>query len=420
MAELIQFHIQDSAGLPVSGALVQGDGVTKGHWQGLTNPCGDFSAMLDADHYALTVSASGLTTRTLPADLANSGIVTIGLEGATRPAPQPRAPLPPFDASDASGAVHTTLPPEQTILGSPYDRDRWRGDFSGVMLPIAPPFVPGANTTPPEMTISFLLPHYVQFGTKQIDAFLTAHAIRDYSHFHFDRLEADRAGLSLPQFMDLIDYVQSWGFLTSAWACSSGENRSGGWPMVQPVVEPFLQALASSSRRADSAIVLVGEELNNGTVPGAGANSLDPLIANVCAITNPAGIPTWLHFTSNYPAWIPPTPPAQFDAALIAWIAQWTGRIRGLCWQSDPSASAGLMGAKLWDARRYYNSADPSMLVSAFELLATEKLYGRCTEDYGCLRGWEMICCTRDNPNPSALAVAGSCDGLRQPSGRSV
>jgi len=82
---LIAFHVQDERGRPLSGALIQATNQAHGDWAGVTNPCGDFLAMLGAGHYDLTITHPGFQVRTLPADLADSGIVVIGLDpGRTR------------------------------------------------------------------------------------------------------------------------------------------------------------------------------------------------------------------------------------------------------------------------------------------------------------------------------------------------
>ena len=334
----------------------------------------------------------------------------------SRPLPVNQLPLPPWDASDSGGMVHTVCPPDQ-IIPKGYTRDWWRGDFSGVMIPENPPLVPGCNTSPVNMIISFLLPHYVQFGTKWVDMILTAHAQRNYSHFHLDHWQFNQAGLSLAQAEALIRYVQSWGFCTSCWLTSSNDNRSGGWSTIGAVAEPFLKMLVGTD--ASKVILLPGEELNNGCPPGPGG--CDDIITAVCAACNPLDIPVWLHFTSNYPGYpTNPPPGVDFDNWMVQWIAQWKGKVRGLAWQSDPNQSAGTMGAELWSARQRWASALGSDgLVAAFELLATEKLYGRCTEEYGCLRGTEMIYCTSD-PVGSCPPVAGACDGLRYPDGTPI
>jgi hypothetical protein len=336
-----------------------------------------------------------------------------------RPAAVRHAPLPPFDVEDPGGRVHTVFPPDLVIPSAP-DRDFWRGDIGGVMLAEAPPFVDGANTTPAEMTMSYLLPKYVQFGTAQIDAFLTAHAQRGYTHFHFDLWQADAAGIGDAQFLDLIEYVQSWGFYTSAWLASSAYDRRGGWASVGPRVTAFLDALlARPQQTLDRFIALPGGELNNACSP----EGSDAIIANVAARCNPVGIPVWLHFTANYPGYPSQALVAKrgdnIDTALVEWWQQWVGKVKGLCWQGDQNHPAGLMGAKMWDARRILGWADPSLRLVAFELLATNQLYGRATEEDGCLRGYEMLCCP-NAPGYHNPAVSGFGNGGRLPDGSAI
>src|ERR1700685_2139067 len=87
----------------------------------------------------------------------------------------------------------------------------WRGDIGGVTLPssMVPPLVPGCNTTPMQMGMSFLLPYYTPPWQ---DRWLTAHAQRNYSHFHLARDTWQAAGLSDTAGVELMQYLQSWGF----------------------------------------------------------------------------------------------------------------------------------------------------------------------------------------------------------------
>src|SRR3954463_11840947 len=85
-AATITFHVQDPSGLPIAGALLQATSTDVGPWQGLTNGSGNFIANLFAGQYNLTVSADGFSARRLPANLAASGTINIGLErGGTPP-----------------------------------------------------------------------------------------------------------------------------------------------------------------------------------------------------------------------------------------------------------------------------------------------------------------------------------------------
>lgn len=75
----IVFHVQDPAGHPVGGALLSSVG-GPGPWQGLTGADGNFVAELSPAHYDITFTHPSWRTRVLPADLADSGTVTVGLD----------------------------------------------------------------------------------------------------------------------------------------------------------------------------------------------------------------------------------------------------------------------------------------------------------------------------------------------------
>jgi len=81
---LVAFHVQDERGRPRGGALIRATNEPHGDWAGVTNPCGDFLATLGAGHYDLTITHPGFAARVVPAELADSGIVTIGLEPGSR------------------------------------------------------------------------------------------------------------------------------------------------------------------------------------------------------------------------------------------------------------------------------------------------------------------------------------------------
>lgn len=81
----IVFHIQNAAGAGIGGASLSAVSAVlgAGNWQAVTNLCGDFitpTPGLAPGHYDITISAPGYVTRVLPADLQDSGIVTVGLE----------------------------------------------------------------------------------------------------------------------------------------------------------------------------------------------------------------------------------------------------------------------------------------------------------------------------------------------------
>lgn len=350
---------------------------------------------------------------------AASLLLLDGSSSGRRPTPVKQPPLPPWDQSDASGDVHTTQPPD-LIIPKGYDRDFFRGDIVGRCLPVAPPPVPGDNGNyGKRMVMSYFLPYYSlpQYGgTKQVDAILTSHAEANFSHFHLDRSNLDNAGLSLKQQMDLIAYVQSWGFFSSFWACGSGDARAGGWAQIGPTIAAFLNAVVAAGL-APKSVCLAGEELNNGCPPGPAG--VDSILNGCAAICNPADLPLWAHFTENYPGYPEQALVDQcggnVDEACALWWQRFLGKVKGECWQADPDQSAGLQGAKLWDTRRILYRADPSFKVAAFEVMATNQFNGRCTEEYGALRNLELVYCTSDG---TAGPVAGGCNGFgRLPDG---
>lgn len=349
---------------------------------------------------------------------------SIELEPSVSPFPPSPNPflgsIAPPDPNDPGGDVYFVLPPEAIPNWQPQvvSVRRMRGDFGGVTTPLAPPFVPGASTTPPNMWYSPLLPWYVgktmPDGSDCVDYYLNAVQARGYTHVHLDRWEWDAAGCSPAQVVALVQRIQARGLIVTYWATSTSDDRSGGWPTLEPLVAPILQALIAGGCGARLA-VLVGGELNNGTVPGNGPNGLDGLINGICAITNPVSIPTYLHFTSNYASWPPP------GMGQSAWWAQFAGGVpgygtlAGLCWQGDQNQPAGTMGGEMWSARQIVSAGWPGFDFIAFELLVEAQFNGQCDETNGRRRGYEMLCCPSvDGRSP---ALAGFMNGGSEPDG---
>ena len=156
---LIVFHVQDTHGRPLDSALIQGASPEFGDWQGLTNPCGDFVATLSPGHYELTVSHLSAPSRTLPADLADCGVITIGLESVV-PVLVPRSPLPPFDHDTTDPDTGAPLPVYTVLREPPPDRPNitwWRGDAWGVTLPGLPVVAGGANGAAQDRVLTYFL-----------------------------------------------------------------------------------------------------------------------------------------------------------------------------------------------------------------------------------------------------------------------
>lgn len=327
----------------------------------------------------------------------------VALGGTRRPAPRPHAPLPPWDASDAGGIVHTTPPPELVIPPGP-DPRFLRADFAGVTLDPARwppiPVLAGANTTPVSMLMTPMAPLYPRAIQ---DAILTEHAERGYTHFVVAssgwNFPENGFSWTLGQFVAWCRYVRSWGFYVVYWG---------------PVVlgDPFLRAAV------DAAAIdwhIVGEEVDTKVT----AEQYTAILDDALAVTA-NGCPSGAHFTANYPEGFPR------DTFLTTWGA-YDGRLH-LMWQANQDDSAGKQGAMLYYARQRVNlglvggtgEPAPNSRVYAFETMATAQLYGTCTEAYGNLRSLELLYTTRRPEDVCVAPVAGFGNGCRLPDGHPV
>ena len=328
-------------------------------------------------------------------------------QSSPRPSPVIQPGLGGFDPDDSGGAVSRSCPPEQVIPPVP-TKWFWRGDFGGVTLGVDPstvPLVPGGNTTPQNMVMSFLLPFY---SRQWQDTILTENAWRNYSHIHLDRYNADQAGLSPSQFVDFMEYIQSWGFYTSYWGIGTKDGNFNSWNDASSLFLPTLNVLASKPASVrENTILIVGEELNSCTSP----DGLLDIVSNLVTI---AGVDLALHFTSRYPSWqVSGQTPIQF------WQEMSGLGVKGLMYQAIPSDPAGTMMAAMWDARKIVAGGDTSLKFVAFELCANEQLYGRRSEIDGCRLGLEATWATR-TPGSNVPPVSGYGNGGRLINGNSL
>ena len=276
------------------------------------------------------------------------------------------------------------------FAGVNLDANRWIPKLGPV------PYLSGANTTPITMLMTPMLPMYPK-GWQ--DACLTEHAERGYWHF-----VVASQGWNMPQngfhwtpaqFVTWCQYVQrTWGFYVVYW----GPEQAN---------DPYLAA-AVNAHAIDW--LIFGEEVDSRNTAEGYAQQLDAVLAG------PAnGLPTAAHFTSNYPEGFPR------DTFLTNW-SKYDGRVH-LMWQANQNNSAGQQAAMLYYARMRVNLGTvggngllaPNSRVYAFETMATNELYGRSTEEYGCLRSLELLYATRLDPRIRPMAGFGN--GCRFPDG---
>jgi hypothetical protein len=116
----IVFHVQDPSARPIGGALLDAASM-HGPWQGTTDETGEFVANLAPGHYDIKITAPGFMTRNLPADLADPGTVTIGLDFAAGSLLAVRAGARDFATSD--GRRHVIIGSTELMLGWRFDRE---------------------------------------------------------------------------------------------------------------------------------------------------------------------------------------------------------------------------------------------------------------------------------------------------------
>ena len=314
--------------------------------------------------------------------------------GTTRPSPVKQEALGPFDSSDEYGDVATSLP-------NGFDSNRlfYKADFNGVNLDSnrwgIPPYIDGANTTPQTMLMTTMLGLYPR---KWQDACLTEHAERNYPDFIISDIpwnaNLNKPDWSIKDTSDWIDYIKSWGFNIIFWT----ENPSVG--------DPYLRALADKIK-----FHIIGTQVDEFCT----AEQYEVILDDNLAMT--PGLPSGAHFTPNYPVGFPR------DTFITNWD-KYNGRLH-LCMQVDSADSAGKQGAMLYYARLRVKLGQiggngnpaPDSEVTLHECMATNQLYGQCTEGYGNLRTFEGLCHPQGITNNQ---VMGFGNGGRMPSGVSI
>lgn len=331
---------------------------------------------------------------------------------SNRPPAKAHNALPPFDPNDSGGIVHTVLPPEQVIPAHFADPTFMRADFNGVCIDMnrwgTPPMLKGANSTPINMLMT---PMAVLYPRKFQDAILTEHAERGYDDFIIEcdgdewNLAANGFDANPSSILQWAQYVRSWGFRVVLWR---GNPTRGLDSMFETLIQAGVVQFYIHGEEVDRKVTAEQYE--------ASIQQIDGYLGGK--------IPMAAHFTCDgdrhmaYPIGFPR------DTFLLDW-SKYDGRLH-LMVQNDVTAPAGLQGASMYYARlRVMGQGDgaqgpgaPNSKVIAFETMASAQLMGQCTEEYGCLRDWELLCGTRLDPR--IPPTGGFGNGCRYPDGTPI
>lgn len=258
MAELIVFHVQAPSGAPIKGALLKATAQTLGPWSGVTNSCGDFQAFLGADHYVITISAPGYLTRVMPADLANSGIITIGLDSFN----------PPFKVAPRF----------------------WKANMCGIRIPDLPPVAGGSSD--PSLFLSWFYHLYDAPTRGHIRAHMGA---KGYPHWLMSWPDAQDTGTTPVEFMVLCQELLDDNFfpcpMLSAKPTSSSNVRD-----LQGTLENIM--LVAPLLIGVVPLVCIGWELSLWLSP----SDVQFLTNQIAPLFTPSGCRVYVHFQEGYPS----------------------------------------------------------------------------------------------------------------------
>ena len=325
-----------------------------------------------------------------------------------RPLPKQQLSLVPpltFAGNSSGGNTYTTFPPEWNPPKN-YDPLFMRGDFNGVTLDMTRwtftiPTLIGSNTTPINMLMT---PMSILYPQNIIDALLTEHAERNYSHFVIApdgwNLEANGFTPTPANITAYAKYIKSWGFFVVLW-------RS-----VPTYPDPFLSAML------EAGVVdyyIIGEEIDGKMTSAQLTAQLNSMMSD--GIPVPIGV----HFSTGAAGAYPLRAP--LDDYLTDW-SPYNGKVH-LCLQLNQDQDIGTRGALLYYARMRvqlgwvgdgtYSNPAPLCRVHIFENDATNELMGSCSELQGCLDTYQLLCCPSGSPGISF--TSGFCNGARLPNG---
>jgi len=353
--------------------------------------------------------------------------------------PVVRPPLPPFDADTTDPDTGAPLPVYTVLREDPppkADVAWWRGDAWGLTLPGLPAVPGGANGSAQSRVLTYFLDRY---GREWEDAILRLHRDYGYTHislspqdsFAFGTSEDDyvamairckRAGLFVHHLMRSKYYTDV--NLTEAQRHDPRRNRRlleriREAPRVFPAMPDVSEPDALIER-------LLREGVMDVETPAWECNCWSPetvramidhdaaLIGMRCRIM--------LHFLPHYISW-----QANDETPTDFWRANY-GKVDGICYQCDPTWTAGMMAARITDG---LDRLAPGGLwgledsgrghpidYTVWETIATQQFNndvdgdGRLAdEDIGNLKGYECTCA------PGYMTVRGWGNGGRRPDG---
>lgn len=364
---LIVFRVIDNiTQAPLGNVLLSSTG-GPGPWQALTNGCGDCFTDLTPGVYSITFTHSGYIDRVLPANLANPGVITVGLD---RSAP--------------------------TFKQAPRF---WRGNICGTRVPGLPHVDGGAGDS--NLFLSWFYDRYAPEHRALIRA---DHKAKGLTHFLLSWPDSRAAGRSPEQFQTTcIELIQD-GFFPCVMLTSKVYDPTDT-PGILANIEQVLPLLVGIVP-----MFCVGWELSLWLSP----TTVQELINALAPKITPSGAYLYVHFQQGYGSF---QQPGKFFADF--WNLN-VGKLHGLLHQKiltqTPSEYRGESGGLVDILERFAGGfgvnpdsgfGHPFDLV-AFEITAQTQFDGSTSEAQGNTLGqWAIT-----TPAVNGVGVMGSGNGL--------
>lgn len=334
----------------------------------------------------------------------------------------PRAPLPPFDADTVDPDTGAPLPVHTRLREAPpahADVRWWRGDAWGITLPGLPHVPGGATGAAQSRVLTYFLGRY---GREWEAKILEQHRANGYTHISLSPQDEAAQGMT-----------------ADAYVAMSARCAAAGLFVHHLLRSKYYTDLHAPNLDAVNALVekLLAAQACHIVTPAWECNCWSPTVVrqmidhDAALIGERARI--MLHFLPHYMSWQEP-----HETSADFWV-QNVGKVDGICYQCDPTWSAGMMQAREQDcldrlapgglyglphSGRFRTSQEPDGHPFDFvcwETVATCQFNnghdgdGRLAdEDMGNLKGYECTCA------PGLLTVKGFGNGGRRPDGTAL
>lgn len=339
----------------------------------------------------------------------------------------PRGPLPPFDTGTTDPDTNAPLPVYTVLREAPPSPDVgwWRGNAWAITLAGLPAVPGGASGAAQNRVLTYFLDRYDRTaGTVAARTWetqiLNQHVNDGYTHISLSPQDSFAQGMSVDDYVAMSVRCRNRGLFVHHLLRSKlyTDLNAPNLDDVNGLVNRLLDAGALQ-------VATPAWEMNSWSPENVRA-MIDhdaALIGTRCVIM--------LHFLAGYISWPPPTE----DSASF-WRKN-HGKVDGLCYQCNPTWSAGMMAARINDGldrlapngiyglglsgRNDAHGVEHPIWYVAWETIATQQFNnlndgdGRlATEDIGDLKGYENLCA------PGLMIVRGFGNGGRRPDGTAL